>query len=267
MILIAENLTVTQPAIAEAVRARDPAPLRTVAAQAAAAGAAYLDVNLGAGPEGRGDAVTFVLETLSGCWSGGLLSDTTDPAVMEQVARTWPGEVVLNGYSGDQGREAVLEVAADLGLAVTVLLMARGIPPRADERLALAASLAGDCEARGVSLDRLWFDPVVAPLGWSDGQEYNRALVEVLRGLPELFGVPVQTLLGLSNLTTGAAGARRVPWLQQVFLALAAGAGLTHVLADVRDSGLLATLRALEVFAGARLYAAAELDAVLRVQP
>ncbi|MDF1553287.1 MAG: dihydropteroate synthase [Deferrisomatales bacterium] len=260
MILIAENLTVANPAVARALRERDPVPLRVAAERAKAAGAAYLDLNLGAGREGRGEAVAFALEVLSGCWAGGLLADTADPTVMDQVARSWPGEVVLNGYSGDRGREAVLEVAVDRGLDVVVLLMARGIPPGTDERLALAAELAGNCEARGVAVERLWFDPMVAPLGWSDGQEYNRALVETLRGLPKVFGAPVQTVLGLSNLTTAAASVRRVPWLQQVFLALAAGAGLTHVLADVCDPGIVRVVRALEVFQGQRLYAAGEME-------
>jgi hypothetical protein len=260
MILIAENLTVTRPAVARALRDHDPGPLRAVAEQAGAAGAAYLDLNLGAGRGGRGESVAFALEVLSGCWDGGLLADTADPAVMDQVARGWPGEVVLNGYSGDGGREAVLEVAAQHGLDVVVLLMARGIPPGIDERLALAAQLAGDCQGRGVAVERLWFDPMVAPLGWSDGQAYNQALLGTLRELPGMFGAPVRSLLGLSNLTTAAAGSRRVPWLQQVFLALAAGAGLTHVLADVGDPGIVRAVRALEVFRGQRLYAPGELE-------
>ena len=259
MILIAENLTATNPAVAQALRERDPAPLQAVAERASAAGAAYLDFNLGAGRWGRGEAVAFALEVLSECWTGGLLADTADPSVMDQVACGWPGEVVLNGYSGDSGREAVLEVAADHGLDVVVLLMAKGIPPSVEERLALAVVLAGDCAARGVAVERLWFDPIVAPLGWIDGQAYNRNLVGILRELPGVFGTPVRTLLGLSNLTTAAAGAYRIPWLQQVFLALAAGAGLTHVLADVCDPGILRVVRALEVFQGDRLYAAGEL--------
>lgn len=259
MILVAENCTVTHPEVARSVREEDGGPLRALAEQAQRAAASYLDVNLGAGRWGGPEAMEFVLDALAPCWRGGILVDTLRAPVMERACDLWPGRVVCNGYSGDPGREEILEVAADRGTELVVLLMARGIPKGVDARLALAAELAGRCEAKGVGPDRLWFDPVVAPLGWVDGQEYDAELLEVLRRLPEVLGQPVKTILGLSNLTTGAAGKGRVPWLQEVFLAAAAGAGLTHAMVDVRNAGLLRTSRALDVLAGRRLFAPEEL--------
>jgi 5-methyltetrahydrofolate corrinoid/iron sulfur protein methyltransferase len=259
VILVAENLTVTNPEVARSVREADAAPLRELAKQARRAGAAFLDVNLGTGRWGGPDPVEFVLQALRGCWEGGVLADTLDPAVMERACDVWPGPVVLNGYSGDPGREGILEVAAERGTELVVLLMAGGIPRGVDARLALAAELVGRCAARGVAVDRLWIDPVVAPLGWVDGQEHDAALLEVLRRLPEVLGQPVRSVVGLSNLTTGAAGGRSLPWLQEVFLAAAAGAGLTHAMLDIRNAGLLRTARALGVLRGHRLFAPAEL--------
>ncbi len=255
MVLIAENLTVTRPAVARAVRERDVRPLAEVSEWARRAGAAYLDVNLGAGRWGGPDAVEYVLGALEDLWGGGVLIDTTNPAVMDRAARCWKGELVLNGYSGDPDRDPVLEVAAKRDCSVVVLLMAGGIPRTADERLALAAELAGRCAGRGIGPDRLWFDPMVAPLGWPEGQECDAAFLEILRSLPDVLGAPVRTLAGLSNLTTGAAGGTRVPWLQEVFLAAAAGAGLTHVMLDVGNARLLRVAKAIEVLSGHRLFA------------
>lgn len=261
MILVAENLTVTDPEVARGLEERDPQPLRRVAADAAAAGARYLDVNLGPGARGGPDSLDFALDALAGQWHGGLLIDTTDPAVMERAASQWGGEgapLVLNGYSGDPGRGAVLDVAARHGLPLVVFLMARGIPRTADERLALAAELVGRCQERGIGLDRIWIDPVVAPLGWGEGQAMDAALIEVLRRLPDVFGAPVTSIAGLSNLTTGAAGAGRMPWMQEVFLALAAGAGLTHAMVNVRNSRIVRVARALDALEGQRLFAPEE---------
>ncbi len=258
MILVAENLTVTDPEVGRAVRERDPEPLRRLAARAREAGAGFLDVNLGAGRWGGPESMAFVLGALGGAWDRGILVDTTNPDTMARACETWQGPLVLNGYSGDPGREAVLEVAARHATDLVVLLMAQGIPRGVDARLALAAELVGRCEERGVGLERLWLDPVVAPLSWIDGQEWDVDLLEVLRRLPEVMGRPVQTLIGLSNLTTGAAGGRRVPWLQEVFLAAAAGAGLTHAMVDVRNALVVRVARALEVFGGGRLFAPEE---------
>ncbi|MFU8857341.1 MAG: dihydropteroate synthase [Deferrisomatales bacterium] len=259
MILVAENLTATNPEVARSVRDADPGPLRELAERARHAGAGFLDVNLGTGRWGGPEAVGFVLETLRGFWGGGILVDTLDPVAMERATDLWEGPVVLNGYAGDPGRDGILELAARRGTELVVLLMERGIPRGVEARLALAVELTANCAEGGVPLDRLWIDPVVAPLGWAEGQEHDAALLEVLRRLPQVLGQPVKTLVGLSNLTTGAAGGRRVPWLQEVFLAAAAGAGLTHAMVDVRNQGVLRTARALGVLEGSRLFAPEEL--------
>jgi 5-methyltetrahydrofolate corrinoid/iron sulfur protein methyltransferase len=262
VIVVAENLTVTDPVVARALAERDADPLRALAATAEKAGAQYLDVNLGPGSPGGVGVFEFVLDALSGHWGRGLLIDTTQVSVMEAAARRaseWPGPMVLNGYSGDPGRRAVLDLAARYGLDLVVFLMAGGIPRALEERLALAAELVADCRERGLGLDRLWLDPVVAPLGWIDGQARNADLIDILRGLPEVLGGACNTIVGLSNLTTGAAGGRRVPWLEEVFLAHAAGAGLTHAMVNVKNEGLVRVARALEVFEGRRLFAPQEL--------
>ncbi len=257
MILIAENLTVTRADVARAVERRDPGPIIAVAGAARASGARYIDVNLGRGRDREG-AHRFVLEVLSGCWEGGILLDTADPGLMASVAGSWTGPLVLNGFSGDPGREGVLEVAARHDLEVVVFLMASGVPRDVDDRLVLAAELLARCGQAGVPAERVWIDPVVVPLGWTDGQMYNRNLLEVLRRLPDLLGLDARSVIGLSNLTTGAATAGRVPWLEEVFLAAAAGAGLTHAMVDVTRGGVVRTARALDVLEARRLFAPGE---------
>ncbi|GAB4249955.1 MULTISPECIES: pterin-binding domain-containing protein [Deferrisoma] len=259
MIVVAENLTVAHPEVARAVARRDPEPLQRLARAAVEAGAAYLDVNLGR--SATRDDVAFVVGSLEGVWAGGLVADAARPEPMAWLAERWEGPVVLNGYSADPGRDGIPELAARLGAELVVFCMGSGVPREADERLALAAELVGRCQEAGVPLQRIWIDPVLVPLGWQDGQAYNAALLEVLRRLPEVFGEPVATIVGLSNLTTGAAGGRGTGWLQGVFLAAAAGAGLTHVMLDATRPDLRRVVAALEVFENRRLYAPEEFRA------
>ena len=84
MIPIAENLTVTHPAMARAIETRDPAPLVALVRHARTVGVELLDVNLG--PKGKQsfETMAFVLETLAQHWGGGLWLDTTDAQLMEQ---------------------------------------------------------------------------------------------------------------------------------------------------------------------------------------
>jgi cobalamin-dependent methionine synthase I len=260
VILIAENLTVADPAVARAVAERDPGPLVALVELARRAGARFLDVNLGAGGRGRGENLRFVLDVVASAWDGGILVDTPDPGVMAEALTLWQGrgEVVLNGFSGDPEREQVLEVAAGAGASVVVFLLAGGLRKSVDERLALAAELVERCLRHGIGLERLWIDPVVAPLGWTEGQEFDAALLEVVRQLPAVLGDTVGSIVGLSNLTTASTGGRPNRWIQEVFLALAAGAGLTHAMVDVRNRGLVRVARAIEALEGRRVYAEAD---------
>ncbi|WP_300458157.1 hypothetical protein [Desulfobacula sp.] len=55
-----------------------------------------------------------------------------------------------------------------------------------------------------VADNRIIIDPVVPPLVWADGIVQARAVLNVIRMLPDLLGFNVRTIAGISNLTTGA---------------------------------------------------------------
>ncbi len=261
MKLVAENITITHDTIARAVAVRDAAPIAAVAREAVLARAAAIDVNLGPPRKGLGDALEFVLDVLEGEWKGEIWLDGSDAALMARGAARWPHAVTLNGYAGGEGREQVLELAASEGLDLVVFLMTpQGIPRSADERLGLCAELVGRAAEAGLGPERLIIDPVLAPMGWMDGQELNAGLFTVLRALPELFGPDIRSVVGLSNLVTGATGAARVKWLEECFLAKADGAGLTHAMVDVTRAGIVATAQALNVFDNGSPFAPADFD-------
>jgi 5-methyltetrahydrofolate corrinoid/iron sulfur protein methyltransferase len=256
VIVVAENLTVTDSAVRRSVDEKTPQPILAIADQARRAGVRHLDINLGPRRKGSAEALNFVLNTLEGHWQGSLWIDTVDARLMELAAQTWRGQLVLNGYSGGGEREEVLEVAARYDCDLVVFLMSGGcVPAQTDERLALAAELLGRCGEAGIGPERILVDPLVAPLGWMDGQARNASLFEVLRELPGLFGPGIRSVVGLSNLVTRSTGQERVAWLEEVFLSAAWGAGLTHVMLDVGNATLLRTVRALEVFHGDRPFA------------
>lgn len=259
MKLIAENLTVTSARVRHAIEVGDPGPLRDIAARAGRCGAAALDVNLGPRSGKINSSLDFVLEALTGCWSGPLWIDGSDAELMTRAAGRWPHGVVLNGYSGNAGREAILTVAAEKDLDLVVLLMTdSGIPQMAEERLALAAELVGRANNAGVPTERIIIDPIVAPMGWMNGQALNAELLKVLKHLPNVFGEEVNTVLGLSNLLTTSAVIRPPAWLDEAFLAYAAGAGLTHAMVDMGNTRLAQLAAALNAFDGQIPFAAAE---------
>jgi 5-methyltetrahydrofolate corrinoid/iron sulfur protein methyltransferase len=256
MIPVSENLTVTRPAVADALDRRDPAAIAAIARQARGNGARFLDVNLGPARRDAAARLAFALDALRGEWDGGIWIDTVDAGLMEEAVRLWPHPVTLNGYAGGGAREGVLDVAGRHGLDVVVFLMDRSVPAATEERLALAAELVGRCAEKGIGPERILIDPVAAPMGWMDGQARNAGLFEVLRALPGLFGPEIRSVIGLSNLATRSAGVNRMRRAEELFLAAAAGAGLTHVLLDTSRRDLMGVVRAVEIFEGRLPYAA-----------
>jgi len=191
-------------------------------------------------------------------WGGPLWIDTVDPELMKRAANLWEGGVVLNGYAGGGEREGAIAVAASMELDLVVFLMGKGVPKSFEERLSLATELVERCVNGGVALERIIIDPVLAPLGWIDGQERNADLIKILRALPEVFGVPLRSMVGLSNLLTRSTGQRAARWLEEVFLAMAAGAGLTHVMLDASNEELLKRAKAVTLLSGEGLFAPEE---------
>lgn len=251
MKLVAENVTITSRVLREAIDRRDAAPIQAIAALAAKSGAAAIDVNLGPRRKSIELSLDFILETLSGVWNGGIWVDGSDAELMHRASRLWNGPLTLNGFSGNSGREEVAKAAAALDCDLVVFLMTdSGIPQGVDQRLALAAELVGRANVMGVAESRIIIDPVLAPVGWMNGQALNADLLETLRRLPELFGPDIRSVVGLSNLLTTSAVIKPPSWLAETFLSLAAGAGLTHAMVDVSNQRFSEISRAIRAFRG-----------------
>ena len=88
--------------------------------------------------------------------------------------------------------------------------------------------------AAGLTDEQLIFDPVLPNLRWPDAWPQTGAAFKTMRYLASgsLFGVPVSTMVGLSNLRSGLRGIYPVE-LEITVLALLAGAGLGLALVDI----------------------------------
>lgn len=109
-------------------------------------------------------------------------------------------------------------------------------------------------EAAGVSKEQIIIDPVVPPLAWEDGIAQARVVVNVIKTLPDLLGFPVQTIAGVSNLTSGATDKAKKNLVEQSYLAMLAGAGLEFALMDILNDELVTAARASSILARETLF-------------
>jgi 5-methyltetrahydrofolate corrinoid/iron sulfur protein methyltransferase len=243
MKLVADNLQITRPVMTTALQRHEPEPLQAMVMELEAAGAEAIDLNTG--PLGRhaDRDMAFCLEAVQAVTDLPILIDTANPRAMQAGLEASRKTVVVNGVSLEPRKlETILPLAVDHDVAVVGYLLDERsrMPPRLDDRLSIALELFQNCRAAGLQPGRLIIDPVVAPLIWQDGLQRNRDLLEMLRRLPELLDVPVRTIVGLSNLTTGKGPPELKRRLEQTYLCMLAAAGLSWVLLDIHHQDTVA---------------------------
>ena len=242
MIVVADNLRITLPAIRQAVERLDAGPVRQVVDACKDAGAQAIDINSGPLSREARSKMAFLIQTVQTAADLPLVLDTTNPEAMAAGLALCRRRATINGISLEPHKLAhFLPLAkrfeCDL---VGYLLQPDGqVPADAAGRMEVAVALFGQCRQAGIDPRRLIIDPIVAPLAWQDGNRQNMAVLEVIRTLPDLLGFRVRTVAGLSNLTTGAPDGDTRRRYQMAFLPMLAAAGLEMVLMNVLDPGLM----------------------------
>ncbi|MDJ0784162.1 MAG: dihydropteroate synthase [Desulfosarcinaceae bacterium] len=238
MLLVADNLRITQPAVADALARRDPGPIRALVLRCAAAGAQAIDIN--PGPLSRNGAaqMRFLVETVQRACSLPILLDTTNPEAVAAGLAAAQGRVLINGFSLEPHKlRQMLPQAIAFGVEIVGYLLTERsqVPSTLEARMEIAVTLYQAATEAGLKAEQLIIDPVMVPLTWEDGLRRNREALTLIRRLPELLGVPVRTIAGISNLTSGAPDVRRRTLFQSTYLPMLAAAGLDMALMEVSD--------------------------------
>ena len=247
MQIVADNLHVIHPVIAEAVMRMDPEPIQAWVLRCLKAGAQAIDINSGPLPRRPQKRFAFLVETVQAICPLPLVLDTTNPQALEAGLAVCNVPSIINGFSMEpQKLDRILPLAAkyDSDIIGYLIDSKSQVPTESDDMMALAVELLDACTAAGVPAQRLIIDPVVAPLSWQNGTRHNQAVLSVIRNLPDLLDAPVRTIAGLSNLVSGPHSMDYKVTLQNAYLPMLAAAGLDLVLMNVLHAPVVRTARA-----------------------
>ncbi len=252
MKLIADNLRITLPHIQEALKKQDPEPVRELVLKCIEKKPWAIDINTGPLSRFPKQGMTFFIKAVESVTSLPLLIDTSNPEAMRAGVEAANNEIILNGFSLERRKlEQILPLAkASQSKIVGFLLYPNSNVPRDEsERLEVALELFEQAVSHGINKEQIIIDPIVPPLAWEDGIVQARTILKVIQRLPELLGFPVETMGGLSNLTTNAIDKGKKTILEQSYISMLASAGLDYALIDIlndrsvrlaRVAGLLA---------------------------
>jgi 5-methyltetrahydrofolate corrinoid/iron sulfur protein methyltransferase len=236
MILIADNLQITNSTINDAIDGMRADPVRKLVKQCQAAGAHMIDINAGPLTKDGGSKMAFLVQTIQEVCGLPLVLDTANPLAIEAGLKVGKNKMIINGFSLEPHKlEHILPLAVkyDTDIIGYLLNPSGHVPPDASKRLNVAVELLSECQKAGLDQKHLIIDPIIAPVIWQDGKRHAMEILETIRNLPEVLGFGVRTVAGLSNLTAGSRGNPRRLLLERAYLPMLAASGLDMVLLNM----------------------------------
>ena len=250
-VTIGERIHCISPVIRKAMDERDPAPILKRAAEQIAAGATYLDVNIGPaekdGPERMMWAVKLLQENFNNV---PLALDTANKKAIEagiKVYNRTNGKPIVN--SADAGsRISNIDLAAANDAIVIALCSADGIAKDNEERMKHCHNMLERGLSLGMEATDLWFDPLFLVVkGMQDKQ------MDVLNAIKLFADEGLKSTGGLSNNSNGAPKKVR-PIMDSALVAMAMMQGLTSAIVNPCDLRLMETIKSCDIFKNHTLY-------------
>ncbi len=256
-VTIGERIHCIAPAVRKAMDERDPKPILERAAQQIAAGATYLDVNIGPaekdGPERMMWAVKLLQENFNNV---PLALDTANMKAIEAGIKVYNranGKPIVN--SADAGsRIGYIDLAAANDAICIALCSADGIAKDNEERMMHCDNMLERGLSLGMEATDLWFDPLFLVVkGMQDKQ------MEVLEAIRMFSEKGLKSTGGLSNNSNGAPKDVR-PIMDSALVAMCMMQGLTSAIVNPNDRRLMETIKSCDIFKNHVLYSDSYLE-------
>lgn len=237
---IAESINIMGNRSGAAMKERNPGPIQEMAKEESAAGASYLDLNIGPARKDGIILMPWVVETVQAVTNTPLCLDTTNGDAMEAGFRVVKNkaDAIMNSISAQPERmEKLIPVAAEAGCNVVALLWGPdGMPRDSNERAAMSVDLMMALTEAGIPNEKMLFDPIATPI--TLGVDQINAGFEFLSMLQDIAPGSSSTI-GLSNVSNGVADHLR-KYLDRTYLIMLMKHGLKTAIVNSYDAELIA---------------------------
>ncbi|MBE6037599.1 MAG: carbon monoxide dehydrogenase [Anaerofustis stercorihominis] len=256
-VTIGERIHCISPVIKEAMATRNPEPILKRAKEQIAAGATYIDVNIGPAESDGEDLMKWAVQLIqSECNNIPLALDTANQKAIEagiSVYNRTNGKPIVN--SADAGdRISNINLAADNDAIVIALLSKDGIPKDNDERMIYCQEMLEMWMMLGQDPTDIWFDPLFLVIkGMQEKQ------MDVLQAIKDIADMGLNTTGGLSNVSNGMPKALR-PIVDSNMLAMAMMCGFSSAIVNPCDTRLMETVKTCDIIKNEYLFADSYLE-------
>jgi 5-methyltetrahydrofolate corrinoid/iron sulfur protein methyltransferase len=234
---IGENLNVVTKIYGQAMKDRNPKPLQEIAAQEAERGVDFIDVNIGPARKGGEELMSWIVKIIQEVAPKTPLAlDTSNIAAMEAGLKVHKGQALINSIMARQERmDNMMPLVKKYDAHMIGLLWGpEGMPRDEHERGMLTAEILANADAHGIENERIWFDPIIAPLNIQQPQlisalEYMKMLQDMAPG--------AKSTCGLSNSSNGVPDDLR-PIINRTYVVMLQRYGMVSAIVDAFDDDL-----------------------------
>jgi len=234
---IGENLNVVTKVYGQAMKDRDSKPLQEMAEKEAERGVDFIDVNIGPARKGGDELMGWIVKIIQEVTPNTPLAlDTSNIAAMEAGLKVHKGQALINSIMARQERmDNMMPLVKKYDAHMIGLLWGpEGMPRDEHERGMLTAEILANADAHGIENERIWFDPIIAPLNIQQPQlisalEYMKMLQDMAPG--------AKSTCGLSNSSNGVPDDLR-PIINRTYVIMLQRYGMVSAIVDAFDDDL-----------------------------
>lgn len=207
-------------------------------------GADILDVNVGSPEIDEKEMMIKTVKALQSVVDVPLQLDSTKPEVLEAALRVYNGKPIVNSVNGeDEVMDKILPLVAKYGAAVIGLTLdENGIPPKAEDRVAIAKKIMDKAMSYGIPKEDVIIDCLVLTV--SAEQKAAQETLKAVHIVKHELGL--RTVLGVSNISFGLPN-REI--INKTFLTMALDRGLDLPIMNPNVSAMVWAVKTYKVLA------------------
>jgi 5-methyltetrahydrofolate corrinoid/iron sulfur protein methyltransferase len=261
MILIGERINGMFTDVKQAIADGDKKVIQDLAAKQTAAGATYLDVNVGTAAADQITTMKWLVETIQETCSTSICLDSQKPDVIAaglEVINADNGVLLnstpLNKKSDAEVLDKYIEMAEQAGPKANIIALTmdkNGVPQDTDTRVAIAAEIVEKAMEKGFDTQRIFIDPIILPVKVPNAQTQPGNILDAMEQIRYLADPAPHMTIGLSNLSQGTTERSLI---NRIFLAMAVSRGLDSAIVEVLDTELMNALATAEMLMNKQIY-------------
>lgn len=258
MLVIAENLNVRNAAYLEALKKKDKKAIEAMAKDLASSGADMINVQCSTDGSGDEEALALATEAVQ---AGGvpLCLDSRNAKALRKAIPLCTEPPLINYLSADEkNADEIFGLVKETKSSLILRALKGTVPTTLEAKLMILEDLIEKANAADIPNERIFADPSLVHIARGMGQESLLNAHESIIVLNEMVDPPLNTVVWISNATTGLPKKLK-PRVASALLCYLAGAGLNAALVDVKDDDLMKAVYLINSFQDTVIFSPADI--------